>query len=190
MKPKKNYKGDKYVAQGIDGCQTPPYALVPLLPHLQQFDTVWESACGEKLFLLAALLDGGIGEVIGTDIVKTGHNFFDYQPENWEVQVTNPPYGIKYPWLRHSYELGKPFALLLPVETIGAKTAQIMFEEYGIEVIFMRPRVDFYMPFKGWDSHAQFPVAWFTWKLNIGQQMTFADITKEKKEHAENICVQ
>ena len=70
-----------------------------------------------------------------------------------------------------------PFALLIPVETLGAKTAQALFREFGLEVIFLDRRINFKMPGKGWaGSAAQFPTAWFTWGLAIGRQMTFAQL--------------
>lgn len=75
------------------------------------------------------------------------------------------------------YQLGKPFALLMPVEVLGAKSAQRNFKAHGIEVILLDKRVNFKMPEKGWlGSGAQFPTAWFTWGLNIGKQITFATL--------------
>lgn len=95
--------------------------------------------------------------------------------------MTNCPYSVKYPWLRRYYELGKPFALLLPVDTTGAAQAQVLFDRYGIEIIYMNKRVNFKMPNKGWSGSAQFSTAWFTWGLNIGKQMTFAKIEHTQK---------
>src|SRR3990167_5779743 len=180
MKPKTNRAGDIYTPNGYDACQTPAYALDPLLPYLPGDWTIWEPACGEN-FLVDALYDAG--RKVATGDILTGQNFFEYQPSGWDCQITNPPYSIKYDWLTHSYELQKPFALLLPVETLGAKTAQILFSQYGVEVIFLDKRVNFKMPNRGWDrSGAQFPVAWFTCKLNIGAQMIFAHIEYSTEE--------
>lgn len=177
QKPKTNRAGDKYIPQRQDLCQTPPYALDPLLPYLSNEWTIWEPACGEGL-LVEGLYDSGIKSVVSGDI-QTGQNFFEYTPEYWDCLVTNPPFSIKYDWLEHCYELQKPFALLIPVETLGAKTAQVLFRQHGIEVIFLDQRINFKMPNKGWDGNgAQFPVAWFTWGLNIGQQMVFASVRR------------
>jgi hypothetical protein len=39
------------------------------------------------------------------------------------------------------------------------------------------------MPLIGWEgSAAQFPVAWFTWGLDLGQQMTFARLARADHE--------
>jgi hypothetical protein len=178
QKPKINRAGNAYEPQGFDACQTPGYAIDPLLPYLNRDWTIWEPARGEGL-IVEALYDSSFYNVLESDLL-TGQNFFDYAPaEHWDCLVTNPPYSLKYRWLERCYELGKPFALLLPVETLGAKTAQAFFRTAGIEVIFLDRRVNFKMPNIGWEgSAAQFPVAWFTWGLNIGRQMTFAELTR------------
>lgn len=173
QKPKTNRAGDEYVPQGFDRCQTPGYALDPLLPYLVQDWRMWEPAAGEGL-LVEALYDSGFKTVHSGDLL-TGQNFFETEPPAFDCLVTNPPYSIKYQWLERCYALDKPFALLLPVETLGAKSAQGFFRDCGLEVIFMDRRVNFKMPNMGYDGNgAQFPVAWFTWRLGIGQQMTFA----------------
>jgi hypothetical protein len=161
----------------MDACQTPAYAIDPLLPYLPEGLNIWEPAAGEQL-LEGALLDSRY-HVVSGDIL-TGQNFFEYEPDNWDCIVTNPPYSIHFQWLERCYQLGKPFALLLKVDILGTKTAQEMFDRFGIEVIFVNPRISFKMPNKGWDGGgAQFPTAWFTWGLNIGRQMTFAKVVPD-----------
>lgn len=179
-KPKSNYQADEHTPDPRDQCQTPDYAIDPLLPFLRPEWTLWEPAAGEGL-LVEALHDGGIRNVISSDVI-TGQNFFTFEPEqSWDVLVTNPPFSLKYRFLERCYALGKPFALLMPVETIGAQTAQNYFREHGVEVIFMDRRVNYKMPNLGWDgTGAQFPSAWFTWGLNIGTQMLFARINRDE----------
>jgi hypothetical protein len=186
MKPKEN-KG--YNTGTYDECQTPPYALEPLYPYLPKADPIWECAAGRGT-LVEALLRHGKG-VLATDINPTTeisyHDFlysrlFHSRP----TIVTNPPYSIKYAWLEKCYEYEMPFALLMPVEMLGTAKGQRLFDKYGIEVIFMSPRVDFYMPNKGWEGGgAQFPTAWFTWKLNLPKQINFATLNKPKRSELE-----
>lgn len=180
---KSNRAGDVYVPQGYDACQTPAYALDPLLPYIPEGGLVWEPARGEGL-LEEALYDSGL-QVIATDLL-TGTNFFDWTPERWDYLITNPPFSLKYLWLARCYALQHPFALLLPVETLGAKTAQDLFKRFGVELILLDKRIDFKMPHVGWaGGGAQFPVAWFTWGLRIGQQLTFAEVTKDGADAAD-----
>lgn len=161
---KTNRTADEYVPQGFDACQTPAYALDPLLPYLRSDMTIWEPAKGEGL-LVEALYDSGFPSVETSDIL-TGQNFFEYEPRRWDVLVTNPPYSLKYKWLERCYQLGKPFALLLPVETLGAKAAQELMQRYGFEILLLNRRVSFKMPNKGWEgAGAQFATFWFCWNL-------------------------
>ena len=145
----------------MDMCNTPPYPLESLIPYLD--GRIRETACGKHNYLGKALELVGYS-VTATDI-QDGVNFFDIKSlESDEIQVTNPPYGIKYQWVEHSFKLQRPFALLLPVE------ARAMFgslvRKYGdIEILYLHPRVDFDMPNEGLWSSAQFPVAWFCWQL-------------------------
>ena len=178
MKPKVNRSmGVIDNPKAFDRCQTPPYALKPLLPYLAHDRIIWEPASGEGI-LVAALRAAGY-TVFGSDIIS-GQNFWSEQPIVWDCIVTNPPYSIKYAWLKRCYDLARPFALLLPVETLGAQSAQRLFKQFGVEVVFMNRRINFKMPLKGWEgSAAQFPVCWVTFGLNIGRQMTFAELKKE-----------
>jgi hypothetical protein len=177
MKPKLNQAGSIYEPKGYDACQTPAYAIDPLLPYLDADWVIWEPAAGENN-LVEAFYDSSYStdQVVISDIL-TGQNFFEFKPEYWDCLITNPPYSIKYQWLERCYQLGKPFALLVPVEILGAKTAQILLKKYGFEMMLLNKRVDFKMPNKGWDSSAQFPVLWLCWQI-LPDKVMFGEINK------------
>ena len=130
--------------------------------------TIWEPAAGEGI-LARALIARGF-HVVCSDIETHPLQYqfpldflTEQMPYHYDCIVTNPPFSLKYEWLERCYDLGKPFALLLPLETLGSVKAQALFREYGKPaVILMSPRVDFKMPDAGWlGGGAQFPTAWF-----------------------------
>lgn len=201
-KPKKNSKSDPNVSSNRDRCQTPSYALLPLVPYLDRVAAslprpwkklnVWEPAAGAGLLVEAF---GRHGYNVASGDLLTGQNYFDDEsvPSVYDVQVTNPPYGaqVKYRWIRTAYRRGKPFALLLPFETWAAKQAQVLFEKHGVEVVMFDERIDFHMPNAGYvDGGANFATAWFTWGLNIGRTVSYAKIGKAKAEYAYQIAHQ
>jgi hypothetical protein len=163
-KPKLNRKGG-----ALDNCYTPPHALKPLLSFISGF-CIWESAPGEGF-----MVEGLLNQVDHATIVHNDKDFFTWQPDDWDIQVTNPPYSRKYEWLRRSYALGKPFALLLPVESIGAAQGNTLIAEFGAEFILMTQRINFHMSNKGYEGSAQFPVLWWTHGLNLGKTIRVWD---------------
>jgi hypothetical protein len=161
--PSKHTKTNSKVSRR-DLCQTPPYALLSLLKHIPKDWVLHEPAAGEGL-LAEALIRMTKQPVIET-CISTGLDFYFLDSLAADMIVTNPPFSHKYKWLRHCFELGKPFALLLPVESLGAASAQALMNKYGAGVILMNRRVNFKMPDAGWSGlGADYPVMWFTYGL-------------------------
>jgi len=174
MKPKRQYKPGP-----MDNCQTPAYALDPILPYLNRDWTWWEPAEGKGNIATTMRQNGYT--CWGTDI-ETGYDYFDYCPSGWDASITNPPYGLKFQWLKRIIELGKPFALLVPVEMIGAKTAQDFLKTIPFEIMLLNRRVNFVMPIKGLNgAGAQFPVMWLCSGI-LPEKIVFGEINYPKKQ--------
>lgn len=185
MKPKQNGTATPDKSQTIDQCQTPPYAIKPLVVRLpQQIGAIipphwriWEPAAGD--WNLVRVFRHLGYDCVGTDIL-TGQNFFRVRLSRFDCIVTNPPYSIKYSWLAQCYALGKPFALLMPAETYFSGKLQALEKQFGqLELIRFDRRINFKMPFRGWEGSAQFPTAWFTFGFNIGQQVTSVELDRD-----------
>lgn len=50
--------------------------------------------------------------------IDEGQNFFEYEPEEYDLIISNPPFSIKDMILKRLYELNKPYALLFPLPTL------------------------------------------------------------------------
>jgi len=154
--------------------QTPEYAIEPLIPFLKKDWIIWECACG-KGNLVNALKKRGF-RVIGTDILD-GRDFLKWQPSEFDCIVTNPPYSLRYQFIKRAYELGKPWAMLMTLTTLEGKR-QKLFRKYGIELLLLDKRVNFETP-SGRGSGAWFPVAWFCWKL-LPEKIVFGNLPKRR----------
>jgi hypothetical protein len=157
-----------------DDFQTPACAINPLLKYIPAGSTIWECACG-KGNLVRGFENLGY-KVIGSDAL-TGQSFFLYQPDNYDVIVTNPPFSLKQEFLEHAYLLGKPFAFLLPLTTFETKKRQDLFKKHGVEVILFDRRVNFETP-SGRGKGSWFATAWFTHGLNIGSTLSYEILSK------------
>lgn len=173
MKPKKANKGG-----AMDKCQSPPEVILPLLDFIPKDAIIWESAAGEGN-LVNAFVKAGY-QTVSSDI-ESNQDFYTYNPIKWNIQVTNPPYGNKPKWTKRSYELGKPFALLMPLEFWGTTRLHVLWKKYGMmqQIVFTNPaRINFKMPNKGWEGQAQFPTMWFTYGLNQPKDTMVWDYTE------------
>jgi len=147
--------------------QTPPEAILPLLPFIDKNWVVWECAPGRGS-MVRALRTWDI------DVIAEDTNFLLWEPKRYDCIITNPPYSIKDQFLKRAYQLGKPFAFLLPITALESERRQYLYRTYGLEIILFNKRINFETP-SGRGSGSWFPTAWFTNWLNIGAQMTFVD---------------
>lgn len=174
QKPKQNYSAK--TAPLKDNCQTPPYAVDLIAPYLRAYQAIWEPCSGEGL-LTRRLREHGFA-VCDTDL-SSGEDFFAMSETfgAYEAIVTNPPFSLKYKFLARCCELGVPFALLMPADTLFAgERGQPLIVNYGVEVVLPDRRINFKMPNGGWRGTAQFASAWFTRGLNIGALLTFVEM--------------
>src|SRR5690349_19435670 len=94
---------------------TPDYAMEPLVPYMAPFPRVWEPAAGSMHMVNFFRARGH--QVTATDI-ETGHDFLTCSPPEYDILVTNPPFNLRKEFLRRAHELGKPYMLLLPLNTL------------------------------------------------------------------------
>ncbi len=144
----------------FDDLFTPKEALPPLLKYLPgDIKTAWECTDPGEGNITRILRESG-REVITSDI-KNGFDFLKQPPQfEFDAIITNPPYSLKDQFLARCYQYQKPFALLLPVTTLGAGKRNRMFAKWGISVIVLDSRLDFTGKGAPW-----FSVAWFCWQI-------------------------
>lgn len=143
-----------------DELYTPTAALRPLLPFLPAGVTIWESAPGTGV-LVRALREHGF------EVVQSDRDYFGWAPNEWDVQITNPPFSKKAKWLQRANTLDKPYAILLPVTALGSRACQLELDQS--QVLFMPKRIDFTGKGAPW-----FAVAWFTRGLNLPRDLNFS----------------
>jgi len=100
-----------------DEVYTPAYAVKPILKYIKQKDIVWCPFDLEDSEYVKLIRENG-NKVIATHI-DTGHNFFEYEPEeHYDIIISNPPFSIKDDIIKRLYELNKSYAVLLPIPSL------------------------------------------------------------------------
>jgi len=124
-----------------DECYTPEEAIYPLLPYLENFKIIWDCAFGSGR--LAEHFNDFEYNVVGFPEC----NFLKPELEKavgFDVIITNPPYSLKNVFLKRAFELGKPFAFLLPLTALEGIKRGALYKKYGIQLIIPNRRINFY----------------------------------------------
>jgi hypothetical protein len=106
-------------------------------------------------------------------------DFLTYSPFSFDCIITNPPFSIKEKFIERCYQLGKPFALLLPLTSLESEKRQRLFRQYGLQLIIPNKRYNFETP-SGKGGGSWFATAWFTWGLNLPKELNFVDVKNVK----------
>jgi len=158
---------------------TPKEAIEPLLPYLNKDWVIWECAWG-KGSLAKHLKDKGF-KVIGEKDIDFLNKDLRHNVIGYDCIITNPPYSMKESFIKECYEIGIPFALLMPLTALEGKKRGAMFKKYGIQLIIPNKRYNFETP-SGKGSGSWFATAWFCWKLNLPKDLMFVDYVSGKNE--------
>ena len=162
-----------------DELYTPKYAITPLLKYIPKNMTIWCPFDTEDSNYVKVFKENGYN-IINSHI-DDGRNFFNYEPDHYDIIVSNPPFSVKDQVLERCFNLGKPFMLLLPLTTLEGINRGNLFRKYGIDLIIFDRRVQFFRPEVN-KKNVWFNTSYFTWEI-LHKQLIFEHLeTSNKKE--------
>lgn len=118
-----------YQQGGGDEQYTPRYGVEVLLPHIEHLKDkiIWCPFDKEDSEFVKVLTEKNF-KVIYTHI-DYGQDFLTYEPEKWDVIISNPPYTNKRVYWERALDLKKPFALLLPLNILSDSVINTTMQE-------------------------------------------------------------
>lgn len=120
---------------------TPYYAVDHIMKYLPKDKTIWCPFDEEWSAFYRRLKEKGYKVVRSS--LNEGQDFFIYEPEEWDVIVSNPPFSIKDKILERLYSFNKPFAILLPLNSLQGKSRYKYFKD-GIQLLSFDGRIHFH----------------------------------------------
>lgn len=94
--------------------------------------------------LFVQMLRARGNKVVATHI-KNGYDFFNYEPEQYDYIISNPPYSCKGEVLRRLFELDKPFAMLVGVVGLFESQKRFdMFKNNDFEIMYFNKRIAYF----------------------------------------------
>lgn len=135
-----------YQQGGGDEQYTPRYGVEVLLPHIQHLKDkiIWCPFDKEDSQFVKVLTENGFK--VTYSHIDYGQDYLTYNPENWDVMISNPPYKNKRVYWERALDLKKPFALLLPLNILSDSVINTTMRERERELQLLIPsrRMRFY----------------------------------------------
>ena len=118
-----------YTNGGGDEQYTPAKTVELLLPHIQHLKNkvIWCPFDRKDSQFVRVLTENGFNVIYSH--LDYGQDFFTYEPEAWDVIISNPPYTNKRRYWERCLALGKPFALLLPINILSDSVINVSLRE-------------------------------------------------------------
>ena len=160
----------------FDELYTPDYAVEPLLKYIpRDVHNIWAPCDTEDSRIVQVLSNNGFH--VWYSHIEDGHDFLLEETKMpYDMIITNPPFSIKDKIIRRSYELGKPFALLLPLKALEGQKRGEMWGNGGIGVVVLDNRVDYNGKGSCW-----YNTSWFIHSKMTDGRLFFEHIVKEEK---------
>ena len=182
MTTRNNNSGDILYAKkrkDSDECYTPAYAVTPILEYIPEGCIVWcpfdkeESEFVKQIRTKATVIRGHIDE---------GLDFFEYEPENYDMIISNPPFSNKREFFKRALSLNKPFAFLMTSVWLNDAAPLKVFNSANVDLqlLFFNKRIQYMSP-DGIDmGRPPFSSAYFCSKL-LPKQIIYKEINADEK---------
>ena len=133
-----------YNKVGGDESYTPAYGVEPILKYIKKGTTVWCPFDKEESEYVKQISKLKNIQVIYSHI-DNGKDFFEYEPEHFDIIVSNPPFKDKRKFFERALSFGKPFALLMTNTWLNDKYSKWVFKEAGrdMQLLMFDKRIHF-----------------------------------------------
>ena len=126
-----------------DECYTPDYGVAPILEFIPSDVTVWcpfDTAESEFVKQISRT-----NPVVRSHL-EDGKDFFTYEPPQWDIIVSNPPFQNKRQFFERALSFNKPFALLMAATWLNDAAPVQLFKDRGLQLLLFDKRMEFIQP--------------------------------------------
>lgn len=128
---------------GGDEAYTPDYAVRPILKYIPEGAIIWcpfDLPNSEYVKMIAAN-----GNKVTHSHIENGQNFFEYEPEKWDIIISNPPFQKKRLFFERALSFNKPICLLMSCTWLNDKYSKWVFKEANreMELLMFDKRIHF-----------------------------------------------
>ncbi len=130
-----------YSSGSNDECYTPRYGVLPIVKYLPKDKIIWCPFDTDKSEFVKVLSAEGFNVVYSH--ISYGQDFYTYEPEKWDIIISNPPFTGKRKIFERALSFGKPFALIAPMTWWNDSAPYNLFKDLDLQILSFNKRMKF-----------------------------------------------
>lgn len=111
----------------------------PILKYIPKDKIIWLPFDTEESNFTKVFKENGY-KVIFTHISR-GQDFYNYEPEKWDIIVSNPPFTNKRSVFERALSFNKPFALLMTNTWLNDAAPKQLFKDKELQLLMFDKRI-------------------------------------------------
>lgn len=145
-----------------DECYTPASAVTPILKYIPRGAVVW---CPFDT------LDSEFVQQISKQTcciyshLSKGQDFYTYEPKEWDIMISNPPYTNKRWIFERALSFNKPFALLMSNTWLNDAAPKQLFKDKDLQLLMFDRRIKFNSPDGRANDKITFSSSYYCWNV-------------------------
>jgi hypothetical protein len=145
-----------------DECYTPVYGVQPILEYIPKNAIVWcpfDKPVSEFVKQISRT-----NTVIHSHI-DDGKDFFSYEPDTWDVIISNPPFTNKKKYFERALSFKKPFALIMTNTWLNDAAPMRLFKDRDLQLLMFDRRMKFTSPDGRDNNKITFSSSYYCWNF-------------------------
>tara|TARA_R110002126_G_scaffold142546_5_gene288468 strand:- start:29273 stop:29782 length:510 start_codon:yes stop_codon:yes gene_type:complete len=123
-----------------DECYTPEYGVEPILKYIPKGAIVWCPFDKKDSEFVKQI--NKTNKVVYSHI-DNGQDFFTYEPKNWDIIISNPPFSQKRKYFERALSFNKPFALIMTNTWLNDAAPKQLFKHKELQLLMFDKRMKF-----------------------------------------------
>ena len=142
-----------------DECYTPHYGVTPILKYIPKDSIVWCPFDTEESEFVKQVPNNVYSHI------NTGQDFFNYEPDKWDVIVSNPPFTNKRKFFERALSFNKPFALIMTNAWLNDSAPKQLFKDKDLQLLMFDKRMKFNSPDGRPNDKITFSSSYYCWNF-------------------------
>lgn len=145
-----------------DECYTPEYAITPLIQYVPHDVIIWCPFDTDSSAYVRVL--NKHFTVIASHITNN-HDYYTYEPQRWDIMISNPPFTNKRKIFERALSFNKPFALLMSNTWLNDAAPMQLFAHKQLQLLMFDRRIRYICPDGRPNNKITFSSSYYCWNF-------------------------